>query len=278
MVVNYSSSGTTSSTFGAGTSMIYLGAASGSASATLAELEGNTNSWNQSLTVQGSGTDTLAAAPAQGSTANNYVFGSVQMKIPSIILNNNLTLQSIADSTFFVGFNNNTVVSGSGNITIAGPGRVGFASGQANTFTGTITVNSGATFLTGDGAGQGGFNNALGNAANAVVMGDNSTLGIFTGGGTNTHNFTVGANVLWSRDGNSGNTRFNGTITDNGNGLILTGAEGFSSPNNDIELGGNITATLSGPLTLGGISLARLSAHDRQYVLAGQRDRHPAHG
>ena len=177
-----------------------LGDTVGSANATFAILAGQTN-FTTNITVQANstgGSATLTELSAPSSNANNLVFGDVQYKGLSVTLNNNLTLQSIANSTLYLGFNSSTVVSGTWGITIAGPGRAGFASNSANTYLGTITVNALATLVTGDGAGHGGFNNSLGNAANAVTMGNNSALGIFSGGGTNTHNFTVGSGVVWS--------------------------------------------------------------------------------
>ncbi len=222
-----------------GASSVLLGDTSGNLNATLGFLEGQSfdtsSGTNRGITVQAgnTGVSTIAIIPALGSNATNYVTGynNGDTQIQStggILLNNNLTLQTIANSRLVFGNGNATVISGTGNLTVTGPGIVYLdnnTSNGANSFNGNITVNQGTLQINNDDAmGTGNVSSTITFAAGTAWRMDGGSNG--RTGGNDTRNYVInGLGVVWSRNG--GNSfNITGTITDNGNGLSIMGGAG----------------------------------------------------
>jgi fibronectin-binding autotransporter adhesin len=250
-------------TLGNDAGTIYLGDTTGTASATLGLLAGSITTSGRNITVQGNGTGTttIAAVPGAGSnTSTNYAYGNTEYRNGNIILAHDLVLKSIDYSRLSIGYNGGTAsISGAGNLTITGPGRVSLD--NANSFTGNITVNGGSVLMAGGG------NNSLGsgNPASTITLSSGTlaapTVMWFTGGdfSSSSRVYTFGSNVIFNAAQSNAST-LSGTaassFNDGGNGFVMMDGGGTNPTGSNSRFGfnGNLTS-LTGPITLGNASL-----------------------
>jgi autotransporter-associated beta strand protein len=237
------------SALGGGT--LTLGAASGSANATIIDAS-NVNLTNPVVVAAGSsGTLRLTG----GVTAPSFT--------GTVTLNNNVTLGNGGTSTNGVRLAG--IISGTGNVTVdGGNATVTFAS-NANTFTGTTTILSGNLAVSGNvGAATNTVNLGVnGGTANAALLDGNTTVNnpiTVVGGDSGT------LRIAGTSNGNTGTLA--GALTLNNNltlgnggsstaGVRLTGA--ITTNSNNITIDGGAAGPLAG-FTSGNIVIAGASA------------------
>lgn len=205
-------------------------------------LVSTTGTWDSGTTANFRDTTTLASE--RFFTGDDVIFGNLPGTSPSItisgtVLPSSITINSSANYTFTGGS-----IAGTTSIVKSGTGAISL--GQANTFTGGVTVSQGSVTLT----------NATAAGTGTILLGD---------AGTGANNLTLTANLAATFANPI-------TVTSSGTGLVtitqslastLSGALTFNRPviinsNAAAFVLGKITGTV-GTLTFGGSSTTSLS-------------------
>lgn len=214
----------------AGTGIVTLGL-TGSNNASILNTGAFTQANTINLAASNTGTLTLGGAHTTGTSAYTG----------NITLNSNVVLSAATGGRVDFNVTGTNIISGTGNVTIAGGGVVAMAG--VNTYTGTTTIENGTLRATGA--------SSLGNSATPVALGTANTI-------TNNNSVTLRVNGLTtlSRDVVVGasNAATTGTYTiDTDNGVSAVSLAGNVTLNQNLTVSGATTGgfTLSGGITTG---------------------------